>query len=142
MTEEEAKDHIALVLGDVATQLTPADYPHVLARSLTFDPAGLKPGEPGYVTTYDGDWAAAEAATLLAVRGMASGGIVRFTSEGATFEKRSPDLFGLARMLRSRSPLSKLAGSMLGVIEVDGRLSDYRPTRYPLADAEPWSEWA
>ena len=101
MNEAEAKAHVALILGDVATQLTPADYTHVLARSVTFDPAGLKPGEPGYVTTYDGDWAAAEAATLLAVRGMASGGIVRFTSEGATFEKRSPDLFGLARMLRA-----------------------------------------
>ena len=45
MNEAEAKAHVALILGDVATQLTPADYTHVLARSLTFDTAGLKPGD-------------------------------------------------------------------------------------------------
>jgi len=129
MDRTEAEARMKLLLGPATVALlTQDDIDYALDQSLTWDEDGRAPGSIGYIDTYDPYWAAAEAASLLAGRAMAAGGVLEFTSENSTFKRSAPDFMSLARWLRSQSPMSPEYGTGLGLIEVDGRLSYYRPT--------------
>ena len=115
------------LIGDLASGLSTELWEIAASRALTLDSAGRHPGDEGYQSSYDPHWLAAEAVSILAVQSLAGDGVREFTSEGATFKLSAPDLHRMAAELRAQSALSRLAGSKLGVIEADGRLSDYAP---------------
>ena len=114
------------LIGDMAGGLSTELWEIAASRALTLDSAGRHPGDEGYQPSYDPHWLAAEAVSILAVQSLAGDGVREFTSEGATFKLSAPDLHRMAAELRAQSALSRLAGK-LGVIEADGRLSDYAP---------------
>lgn len=128
MTREDAEARMLELLGDAANLLTEPDIDEALDRSLTWDSEGRPPSDPDYVETYDPYWAAAEAASILAVRATGKGGILKFSSEGSSFERTAPDFWAMARALRARSPMGAEYGTGIGAITVNGRLAHYRPT--------------
>lgn len=105
------------ILADAASLLSAGDIEAVLERSMVADGVGRNPGDGDYVPTYSGWLAAAEAADLLAIRALGAGGLLSFTSEGATFEWKSADFSGMAAALRA-----KHAGTPAGlsVISIGG----------------------
>lgn len=115
------------LIGNLAGGLSTELWEIAASRALTLDSAGRHPGDDGYQESYDPHWLAAEAVSILAVQSLAGDGVREFTSEGATFKLSAPDLHRMAAELRAQSALSRLAGGNLGVIEADGRLSDYAP---------------
>ena len=128
MDKDAAIARAKKLVGDLAQQISDEHWEYAAEDAHTIDPAGKIPGQDGYTPTYDPHWLAAAAVEGLAVRTLGQGGLLSFTSEGATFAFKAPDLFGAAAMLRAKSPLSRLAARLDGVIEVDGRMSDYIPT--------------
>lgn len=127
MNQIDAQLTAEALIGNLAGSLTSEVWSIAADRSLTLDSAGRRPGDDGYQESYDPHWLAAEAVSILAVQSLAGDGVREFTSEGATFKLSTPDLHRMAAELRAQSALSRLAGSKLGVIEADGRLSDYAP---------------
>ncbi len=129
MDQETAITEAKQLVGDeIAEQLDAKDWEGVAARAVTFDEARNRPGHPDWVPSYDPYWLAAEAVTRLAIRTVGTGGALEgFTSEGSTFKFSTGNLWAMASALRGMSPLSKLSGG-LGVIQVDGTLSDYANT--------------
>ena len=118
-----------LVGPDLAARVSVEDWEAALSASLVPDADGHLPGTDGYVDSFDPQWAAAEALTVVAVRAIgAGGGITKFTAEGASFETAAPDLWAAIRLLRARSIIGKTNTAALGRLEVDGRLSAYYPT--------------
>ncbi len=92
MTIEDARQEMQLLLGDaVFGRLSQADQDWALARSKLGD-------------DYDPWIAASEVAYLLGGRAMA-GQVVRFTADGATFEKKQ-DWKGWGDWLKGQSPRS------------------------------------
>ena len=134
MTIEEARTQLAAMLG--AATIPDATLTAALQQSLTWDAAGLSPGQPGYVESYDLHWAAAEVCTLQAMADMAAPTpeqVKSFTSEGTTIQVdggMSPDWWRLAHLWRLRSPMARLAGygSTLNVIDVPSDGGGYVPT--------------
>lgn len=130
MNRTEARLEAQRLVGpDLAAQVGAEDWEAALSASLVPDADGHLPGTDGYVDSFDPQWAAAEALTVVAVRAIgAGGGIVKFTAEGASFETAAPDLWAAIRLLRARSVIGKANTAALGMIEVEGRLSGYTPT--------------
>ncbi len=128
MSEQTAITDAKTLVGEVADQISEAQWEHAASDAHLPDRAGRLPGDPDWEPTFDPAWIAANAVELLAIRGLGEDGLQRFTSEGASFELREADLFGMARQLRRRSKVARLTGSGLGAIEVDGWLADYTPT--------------
>ena len=110
MNLAEAKAEVTSLLGEsVVSQVTEADWTRAAAQSLTFDPDGVLPGAEGYVNSYDEWWFAAELVSYLEIRasGMESAKKLT-TADGDSIEVTAADLGGLSKLLRSRSPLTKL----------------------------------
>lgn len=122
--------------------LSDTDLQNALDASLIPDDAGVWPGRPGYVTTYDLDWAAAEACTIRAFRVAAqtTETVTRISSEGSAFEAKTvrPDWSGLARRWRIRSKIGQAIGygAALGVIEVNQPAVGYVPAS---SKAQQWT---
>lgn len=128
MTEQEAVERVRELLGPAADQLSDGDLLEAVRESVTFDSEGRRPSHPDWVPTYDALWAAGLATQMLAVKANLSGGIVRWTSEGTTVERRAPDFERAAWAFFRRSPLWKLTGqgAALGHIDITDD-SDYDP---------------
>ena len=73
MNREQARAEMKRLLGDAASLLSVADEDAALDAALVPDSAGRAPGADGYVETFGGWAAAAEAADLLAIRAKMSG---------------------------------------------------------------------
>lgn len=124
MTIDDARPQLAAMFG--AATLPEAILTQALQQSLTWDAAGLAPGRPGYVETYDLQWAAAEAATLMALHAAAAPTpeqVKSFTSEGTTFQVEAGaavDWRTLAHLWRLRSPMARVAGygSTLNTVDI------------------------
>lgn len=124
MTIDEARTQLAEMFG--AATIPDAILAQALQQSLTWDAVGLAPGQPGYVETYDLQWAAAEACTLMALTEAAAPSqaqVKTFTSEGTTVtvESGAPvDWWHLAHLWRCRSKLGQLVeyGTTLGHIDI------------------------
>ena len=124
MDREQARAEMVRVLGDAASLLTDGDFEAALTAALVPDSAGRAPGEVGYVETFGGWAAAAEAADLLAIRALGqSGRLEAFSSEGASFQWKAADFSAMAAAIRA-----KMSGRSAGmsVISIDtGRPGEY-----------------
>lgn len=58
----------------------------------------------------------AELADLFGIRSLGTGGITKFTAEGATFEKKSADWEALARVLRTKAGVAGADGHAFVVV--------------------------
>ena len=121
------------LLGATAAQLTEADWEAASAQSITVDAEGRLPDRDDWHPTYEPYWLAALAVEALSLRADLAGGLEQFSSEGATFQFRTADLRAAARALFAKSPLSPLAGSQLGYMDVDSHGSRYVPR-----SGSPW----
>lgn len=124
MNREQARAEMKRLLGDAASLLSVADEDAALDAARVPDSAGRAPGEDGYVETFDGWAAAAEAADLLAIRALGqSGRLESFSSEGASFQWKAADFSAMAAAIRA-----KMSGRSAGmsVISIDtGRPGEY-----------------
>lgn len=130
MDKLAALEAAAGYIGPLADCIPEAIMDAATSAALTLDPAGRTPDHPDYVETYDPHWLAADAVEAMAVRQLGEDQLVRFTSEGATFETSRADLFAMADRLRARSMIARASRTGLGVLEVDGSLADYTPTSH------------
>ena len=132
MNEADAQAKAERLIGSgVASQLSQEDWDDALAQSVMLDTAGRAPSDTGWNPTYCPYWAAAEALGTLTVRAATTGGdILKFTSEGATFEMTVPDMRTAADLLRAKSPILRYAirPPALGSIDVDQHPVGYVPT--------------
>ena len=124
MNREQARAEMKRLLGDAAPLLSVADEDAALDAARVPDSVGRAPGEVGYVETFDGWAAAAEAADLLAIRALGmSGRLESFSSEGASFQWKAADFSAMAAAIRA-----KMSGRSAGmsVISIDtGRSGEY-----------------
>ena len=124
MNREQARAEMKRLLGDAASLLSVADEDAALDAARVPDSVGRAPGEDGYVETFDGWAAAAEAADLLAIRALGmSGRVESFSSEGASFQWKAADFSAMAAAIRA-----KMSGRSAGmsVISIDtGRPGAY-----------------
>lgn len=128
MDLDEATTAAKALIGPIADLVTAEQWASSAATSLVPDEEKRLPGSTGYAPTYEPYWLAAEVIEAYAITQQLGGGaLTSFTSEGASFQFVSADLFELAGKLRSKSPISRVCGG-LGRIQVDGGLSDYVPT--------------
>ena len=135
MDRTQAKAAAVSLLGpELAAQVTDADWDRALDASVTVDSAGLLPSAPDWTPTYEPYWAAAEALSAVAVRTAATGGVTRFTSEGATFEYRAPDLWAAINQLRGKSPITQMTGNGTGLGHIDVPMGgiEYTPRSWGL----------
>lgn len=109
MTRAEAIARVRALLGAAATSLTDTDLDDILAQSVTIDSAGRMPADEDWTPTYEPYWAAGLAAERLAVAADLAGGVLRWSSEGTTVERKAPDFHAAARGLFAASPLTALA---------------------------------
>lgn len=117
MNREQARAEMKRLLGDAASLLSVADEDAALDAARVPDSVGRAPGEVGYVETFDGWAAAAEAADLLAIRALGmSGRLESFSSEGASFQWKAADFSAMAAAIRA-----KMSGRSAGmsVISID-----------------------
>lgn len=120
-----------LVGPAVSAQLSDPDWEWASGRSLTWDDQGLRPGEAGYVATYDEYWTAAEATSLVALRSSATGTPTRLVVDGDTIEA-SPASY--SQMVASFRAMSSLAPYMvtpaleLGTVYVPQAKTGFVPT--------------
>ena len=117
MNSEQARAEMKRLLGDAASLLSVADEDAALDAARVPDSVGRAPGEDGYVETFDGWAAAAEAADLLAIRALGmSGRLESFSSEGASFQWKAADFSAMAAAIRA-----KMSGRSAGmsVISID-----------------------
>ena len=117
MNREQARAEMKRLLGDAASPLSVADEDAALDAARVPDSVGRAPGEVGYVETFDGWAAAAEAADLLAIRALGmSGRLESFSSEGASFQWKAADFSAMAAAIRA-----KMSGRSAGmsVISID-----------------------
>ena len=117
MNREQARAEMKRLLGDAASLLSVADEDAALDAARVPDFVGRAPGEVGYVETFDGWAAAAEAADLLAIRALGmSGRLESFSSEGASFQWKAADFSAMAAAIRA-----KMSGRSAGmsVISID-----------------------
>lgn len=117
MNREQARAEMKRLLGDAASLLSAADEDAALDAARVPDSVGRAPGEVGYVETFDGWAAAAEAADLLAIRALGmSGRLESFSSEGASFQWKAADFSAMAAAIRA-----KMSGRSAGmsVISID-----------------------
>ena len=117
MNREQARAEMKRLLGDAASLLSVADEDAALDAARVQDSAG-------YVETFDGWAAAAEAADLLAIRALGqSGRLEAFNAEGASFRWKAADFSAMAAAIRA-----KMSGRSAGmsVISIDtGRPGEY-----------------
>ena len=103
MNREQARAEMKRLLGDAASLLSAADEDAALDAARVPDSVGRAPGEVGYVETFDGWAAAAEAADLLAIRALGmSGRLESFSSEGASFQWKAADFSAMAAAIRAK----------------------------------------
>ena len=125
------------LLVDPATPpaLSDADLQAILDASLIPDPEGLWPGQPGYVTTYDLYWAAAEALTLRAARAASSETVTKVASEGSSFDVQAPNWVALTHHYRMRSQIGAQIGygQTLGTVELATSDSGFIPASKGLS---------
>ena len=124
-------------LVDPATPpaLSDADLQAILDASLIPDPEGLWPGQPGYITTYDLYWAAAEALTLRAARAASSETVTKVASEGTSFDVQAPNWAALTHHYRMRSQIGAQIGygQTLGTVELTTADSGFIPASKGLS---------
>lgn len=124
-------------LVDPATPpaLSDEDLQAVLDASLIPDPEGLWPGQPGYITTYDLQWAAAEAMMLRSVRAASSETVTKVASEGSSFDVQAPNWGALAHHYRMRSQIGAQIGygQTLGTVELATADSGFVPASKGLS---------
>ena len=118
-------------LVDPATHpsLTDEDLQAALDASQIPDAADVWPGQPGYITTYDLYWAAAEALTLRAARAASSETVTKVASEGSSFDVQAPNWGALAHHYRMRSQIGAQIGygQTLGTVELATADSGFIP---------------
>lgn len=133
MDLNQAKDEAIVLVGSaVASLLFDPDWTVAGRSSLTFDDQDRRPGQDGYVDSYDPAWLAAEAVSLLAIRSSGQDRTTRLSVNGDTIEVTPGNLEWMAAELRKRSPLYTLVvdGNTSGFCELRilAGLSYFRPT--------------
>ena len=94
-----------------------------LATALVPDPAGVWPGQPDYVLTYDVYWAALGLINFLQAQPV----VRQSSSEGTSVAVDAPNWGGLAAYYRSMSMVAQATGQgVLGVIPIPGGSHVYR----------------
>lgn len=95
--------------------LTPAMKQHALNGAAVPDDAGVWPGQPDYVETYDPYFAAISLIGFLQAQPV----VRQSSSEGTSVAVDAPNWGGLLAWYRSMSPICQAQGStVLGVIEI------------------------
>ncbi len=123
-----AVDEIKALVGDIWNQLSTILQNYILDQSQTLDAAGLRPGQGTYTPTVDVFWAAADAMETVATMAKNEKTLVRFSSEGASFEWQPDQAFSRAEFLRRKSLTWQALYSGTFTIVDAGAGSGYDPT--------------
>lgn len=113
---DDALEQLRLkVNAETEPVLTDDELLAALAQSQIPDEDGNWPGSPGYIPTWDLDWAAAEACELRAVKRVSAGDqdvVTKIQSEGSSFDLHTErsDWLALAKYWRSRSYIGRMIG--------------------------------
>lgn len=127
MDREKARQRLAdMVSASTPPALSDADLNAALDAARIVDPDGRAPISPGYVETFDLNYAAGVAFETKADRALATdtGDLESFTSEGSAFKRRAgtgyDGFMALAAKYKGRSTAAQTGGS-ISVIEVGSR---------------------
>ena len=118
----EARDLVRRLIGDA---LNPDLIDDCVEWAVMPDAEGRYPIDAGWEPTYDGWWAAASAAEMVAASQPDQ--LTQVTSEGTTLRVTPRDWASTARTWRTRSVIAR-SSSDLGLIEITPATPDYRPT--------------
>lgn len=122
MDRTTARDLVQRLIGD---SLDPDLINDAVERSVMPDAEGRYPIDRDWEPTYDGWWAAADAAEMVAVTQPDQ--LTQVTSEGTTLRVTPRDWAASARAWRARSAIAG-SSSGLGLIEVEPATGEYHPT--------------
>lgn len=126
MDRDTAAARLRAILGEAADALDADLIDAALDQAVTLDSEGRRPSDPEWTPTFDPWWAAGVVSQILAARAATAGGILRWTSEGVTVERRAPDFASAAAGFFDLSPISRLLGSQVQRLTVPGP-PRYRP---------------
>ncbi len=131
MNKDEAILAAKALLGPAASSYVTDsfDWDLLLPDAVVPDENGIRPGEPGYVPTYDAYWLAGCAASLFATWGKASGTTTQLSVDGDSITKTAADWSTVSLDFFKKSPIWALVSDP-SIIWSDGSMRRYRPTSY------------